>query len=297
LRLIDRIVVAACLVATGCAPVFSRQLTTTLPGHCQAHLVSGPGQVSDVFLWMGGTGNGSIAFVPEEMRKLLRTRPVGFVTFDKPGMQARFGHPGSLHIDDEVFRHHTQAAMLLCAEEALGWSRQIFGSVRVHLRGHSEGSLIALDLYDEWLSRKPAEAAAIQTLILSGVPLEPFAEIVRRQVSSQPLLARAIERCDWPVMKRTMGLSCEYLREASARPSGRAMFERLAAKSATAKIRVLTGVADFHTPSSFVQQLELWNGAEGHLDLTVRYYQGAHGGTPEARRMLADLLERLVVGH
>jgi hypothetical protein len=74
------------------------------------------------------------------------------------------------------------------------------------------------------------------------------------------------------------------LRDASARPSGFEMFRRIAAASPKVPIRVFQGNADVHTPAAFVWQLEAWNAAAGHLDLVVRYYDGAHAGTPEARR-------------
>jgi len=72
------------------------------------------------------------------------------------------------------------------------------------------------------------------------------------------------------------------------------MFERLAARSPGVRIRVFAGNADVNTPAHFVRELETWNAAHGHLDLAVRYYDGAHGGSPAVRRELSDLLLGLV---
>jgi hypothetical protein len=133
----------------------------------------------------------------------------------------------------------------------------------------------------------------VKTLLLSGLPLEPFDEIVRRQVAEMPDLARAVDACDWSTMKQRMGVSCGYLRDAGARPSGFTMFERLAGARLEVPIYVFEGNSDVHTPPRFVRQLEAWNEAHGHLDLRVRYYDGAHGGTPEVQREVSELLMRL----
>ena len=93
---------------------------------------------------------------------------------------------------------------------------------------------------------------------------------------------------------RAHGVSCGYLRDAEQRPSGREMFEPIAARSPGLRIRVFQGNADVNTPAHFVRELEAWNAAQGHLDLAVRYYDGAHGGSPAIRHELAELLRGLV---
>jgi hypothetical protein len=61
------------------------------------------------------------------------------------------------------------------------------------------------------------------------------------------------------------------------------------------------GDDDENTPARFVGELADWNTATGHLDLEVSYYRGAHAGSPEARRQLADLIvhaiERASLDH
>jgi hypothetical protein len=95
---------------------------------------------------------------------------------------------------------------------------------------------------------------------------------------------------------RRLGISCAYLRDAASRPSGRAMFERLAARTPrlALHVRVLQGERDENTPARFVHELEAWNAEAGHLDLSVRYYDGDHRGTPEARRFMTELLLGIV---
>jgi len=271
----------------GAAAIEPLRLVTGLGGR-------GSEPVTDVFVSMGGTGTGTSARLPAEMQELLASRPAAFVTFDKPGVHATFGDPASVRIDDGPFQRHTQGTLLDCARQALQLSLARYGpAIRWHLRGHSEGALLALFLFDELLDTDPSLAQHVKTLILSGLPLEPFAAITRRQLADHHDLARAFEACDWTVM-RAQGVSCSYLRDAEKRPSGRQMFERIAAWSPGIQIRVFQETADENTPAHFVRELEAWNVAQGHLDLGVRYYDGAHGGAPAIRREMSQLLLSLV---
>lgn len=289
---------ALCALAAGCVPAAVPHTETPLRANdgleCQAYILSGRQPVTDVFLSMGGTGTGTMARLPAEMQELLASRSAAFVTLDKPGVHATFGDSSSVRIDDGPFQRHTQGTLLACARQALQLSLDQFGpAIRWHLRGHSEGALLALFLFDDLLATDPALAQRVKTLILSGLPLEPAAENTRRQLADHPVLERAVRACDWSVM-RHLGVSCAYFRDAEQRPSGRAMFERLAARSPGVRIRVFTGNADINTPAHFVRDLEAWNAAQGHLDLQVRYYDGAHGGTPAVRRELTELLLGIV---
>jgi pimeloyl-ACP methyl ester carboxylesterase len=285
-------------LAAGCAPASVPRTEAPLRAsdglECQAYALSGREPVTDVFLSMGGTGTGTSARLPAEMQELLASRSAAFITFDKPGVHASFGDPASVRIDDGPFQRHTQATLLACARQALQLSLDKFGpAIRWHLRGHSEGALLALFLFDDLLATDPALAQRVKTLILSGLPLEPAADNTRRQLADHPDLARAVEACDWVVMRK-LGVSCAYLRDAEQRPSGRAMFERIAARSPGVLIRVFAGNADINTPANFVRDLEAWNAVQGHLDLAVRYYDGARGGSPAIRREMTDLLLGLV---
>jgi uncharacterized protein (DUF885 family) len=262
---------------------------------CQAYLAWNNEPVSDVVLWMAGTGTGSVAFIPEDTQPLLRSRPAAFITFDKPGVHASFGDPASVRIDDAPLQRHTQETLLECAKQALRLTEDTFGArIRWHFRGHSEGVSIGLTLLLSLLAEHPEQAQRVATLVLSGVPLESLPEIFRRQLADKPLLARAVQTCNWPIMKQQFGLSCGYLQEAQTRPSGFALFEKLSALHPHTRFEIFQGNADLNTPVSFVHQLDAWNREHASLDLNVHYYDGAHAGTSEARRQLAALMLGLV---
>jgi hypothetical protein len=267
---------------------------------CRGYLGWNSPDVHHVFLWMNGTGVYSSAFIHPSVEDALKVNPVAYLTFDKPGIRAPFQDPAKLSVNDAELEQYTQGHMLACARQAMTWSQEQFGhAVQFHLRGHSEGSLVALFLYDKLLSDEPALAASVSSLVLSGVGLEPFDVLVERQVSELPAkqgsaIRAAIQSCDWTVLKKHLAVSCKYLEDAYARPSGRTAFERIALRAPPARLFVFQGNNDAQTPVRYVRELEAWNNEVGHLHLTFRYYEGAHvGGPPEVKRELSDLLVRL----
>lgn len=163
----------------------------------------------------------------------------------------------------------------------------------------ASATLIALFLYEKLLAEEPQLAARVSSVVLSGLGLEPFDELIERQVREMPprrsgIVRAALRSCDWGVLKKQLAISCEYLEDAYARPSGRSVFESLARRAPAAKFFVFQGNQDAQTPVRFARALDAWNARSGHLDLILRYYDGAHvGGPPEVKRELSDLLLRL----
>jgi pimeloyl-ACP methyl ester carboxylesterase len=299
---------ALCLLAlvhSGCAGqslkhVAQRDLLSKDGLTCRAYLGWNSPNVQHVFLWMSGTGVYSSAFIHPSVEDALNVNPVAYLTFDKPGIRAPFQDPAKLSVNDGELAQYTQGHMLACARQAMTWSQEQFGhAIQFHLRGHSEGSLVALFLYEKLLSDEPVLAARVSSLVLSGVGLEPFDLLVERQLSEMPAeqgraIRAAIQSCDWKVLKTRLAVSCKYLQDAYARPSGRATFESIALRAPTVGFFVFQGNNDSQTPVRYVRELEAWNRQLGHLHLTFRYYEGAHvGGPPEVKRELSDLLVRL----
>jgi len=285
----------------GCAPryrnVIQRPLASADDLVCPGYLVWNRAPVRDVFLVVNGSGIGSSAFVHPSFKDALATGAVAYATFDKPGVRAPFDDPAAVRRDDAVLARYTLGHGVTCATQALRWARERFGpQVRLHLRGHSEGSLIALYTYEELLERDPVLAAGIKTLVLSGLALEPFAEILERQLASLPdgeRVRQALAACDWGVLEKRIGVSCRYVEDASRRPAGREMFERLAARAAPAQIYVFHGTGDWNTPVAPVRALEAWNASTGHLRIAFHYYEGGHAGSDAVRAQVAQLLESI----
>jgi hypothetical protein len=254
--------------------------------------------VRDVFLVVNGSGALSNAFVNPTFEAVLSLSPVGYATFDKPGVRAPFGDPAALRRDDAILERYTLRDGVACATEALRWARAQFGpAVRLHLRGHSEGTLIALYTYDDLLDREPELAAQIDTVVLSGLAVEPFADILNRQLATLPdgdRVRQALASCDWAVLEKRMGVSCAYIDDAIRRPSGRAMFERLATRAPALRFYVFQGTDDWNTPVAPVRALEAWNVSTGRLRIDFHYYKGGHAGSEAARSEMARLLSSLV---
>jgi hypothetical protein len=285
-------------LAVGCAAryqhVVERRLASPDDLTCPGYLVWNREPVRDVFLVVNGSGIGSNAFLHPTFEDAIATRPIAYATFAKPGVRAPFDDPAAVRRDDAILARYTLGHGVRCATEALRWARERFGrAVRLHLRGHSEGSLIALYAYDALLDDDLDLAARIQTLVLSGVALEPFADILEHQLASLPdgdRVRQALASCDWAVLERRMGVSCAYVEDATRRPSGRAMFERLAARTAAARFHVFHGTRDWNTPVAPVRELEAWNVSTGHLRAAFHYHEGGHAGSEAARAEMARLL-------
>jgi hypothetical protein len=294
------------LFAAACAPRYQHVVVHDLASAdalvCPGYLVWNRAPVRDVFLVVNGSGTLSNAFVNPTFDAVMSTGAVGYATFDKPGIRAPFGDPAALRRDDATLERYTLGHGVACATEALRWARAQFGpTVRLHLRGHSEGALIALYVYDALLDHDPELAAGIATIVLSGLALEPFADIVKRQLATLPdgeRVRQALASCDWTFMEKRMGISCAYVDDASRRPSGRAMLERLAARAPPARFHVFHGTNDWHTPVAPVRAFEAWNAdarrSTGHLRVTFHYYEGGHEGSEAARAEMARLLASIV---
>lgn len=293
------------LVCSGCGgPPLKHLVQRELPSKegltCRGYLGWNNPDVRHVFLWMNGTGLYSSAFVHPSAEEALNVNPVAYLTFDKPGIQAPFADPAKFSVNDAALKQYTQGDMLECARQAMTWSETQFGhAIHFHFRGHSEGTLISLFLYERLLAEEPALAARVSSLVLSGLGLEPFAALIERQLSEMPAkqgsaIRAAIQSCDWGVLRNRMAISCKYLEDAYARPSGRSVFESIARQAPPTSFFVFQGNSDFNTPARYVRELEAWNSQLGHLNMTFRYYEGVHvGAPPDVKRELSDLLVRL----
>jgi predicted esterase len=294
------------LLATGCGtPHYAHLVERPLRSFdgddlaCPGYLTWSHEPVRDVFLVINGSGTGSNAFVHPSLARPMSLHPVAYLTYDKPGIEARFGDgPRVRHRDDGSLQKYTLGRGIACATNALRWARERFGpSVRLHLRGHSEGAWIALIVYDALLGGDEEMAGSIETLVLTGLPLEPFKDILDHQLSWLPdgnRLRGALSSCDWALLRERLGVSCAYVEDAARRPSGRELLERLAARGSAARFFIFHGTDDRNTPVAPVRALEAWNASRGHLRIEFHYYEGGHRGTDSARAEMARLLTALV---
>ncbi|HEY8943683.1 MAG TPA: hypothetical protein VIM73_05445 [Polyangiaceae bacterium] len=298
------LVVFGATFVAACGPryqhVLERPLRSTGGLECSGYLVWNQQPVQDVFLVIAGSGNLSNAFVHPSFEEILGTHRVAYATYDKPGIRAPFGDPAAVRRDYASFERYTLAHGRACALEALRWAREQLGaSVRLHVLGHSEGMLVALYAYEAVLDENPALAAQIRTIVLSGLALEPIADIFARQLAELrggDRIRAAFASCDQSVINNTpfAGTSCAYLQDAAGRPSGRTLFERLASRAPTVRFHVVHGESDLNTPVTHVRALEQWNGSTGHLPITFHYVEGGHTNNPAARAEMTRLLGRIV---
>jgi pimeloyl-ACP methyl ester carboxylesterase len=265
---------------------------------CSGYLVWNQDPVRDVFLVINGSGLLSNAFVHPTFEEVMGTHRIAYSTYDKPGVWAPFGDPAAVHRDGALLQRYTLGHGVECATKALRWAREQFGpTVRLHLRGHSEGTLVALYTYDALLDTDPGMASSIVSLVLSGLALDPFGDILEQQLLKMPDGGRvraALASCDWAMLSQRLGVSCAYIEDAERRPSGRAMFERLAARAPAARFYVFHGTHDWNTPVGSVRALQAWNASDKRLRMEFHYYDGGHTGTDAVRAEVSKVLTQLV---
>lgn len=249
-------------VATG-ANVETRTLKSIGGRTCRGYF-TWTGPVEHVVLMMNGTGARSNAFLPPQFEGMVRERAALFATLDRPGIAASFGSPDAVTTDDAALEAATQTQLLACAYEAIVWISERFGPVlHIHLRGHSEGALLSLLLYQKLSDQQPKLATQIETLILTGTPLEAFRDVIAAQLDvidqhDGGKLRAAVSRCDWPTMRERLAVSCAYLEDAYAQPSGRALFEALAQAGVHARFHLFHGKQDWNAKVDRVRDLDQW---------------------------------------
>lgn len=268
--------------------VETHTLTASGGQSCRGYFTwSGP--IEHVVLVMNGTGTRSNAFLPAAFEDMVRDRPVLYATLDRPGISASFGAPDAATKDDARLEASTQTQLLACASEAIHWISERFGpALHIHLRGHSEGALISLALYRQLSAQEPLLATQIATLVLTGTPLEAFRTVIASQLDvidqhDGGELRAAVSRCDWPTMRDRLAVSCAYLEDAYAQPSGRELFESLAGIQAHAQFYLFHGTQDWNANVDRVRELESWAHTQP-LALHIKYYEGGHNDPPESTR-------------
>ena len=287
--------IGACGCATTQAQIETHALRSIDGRTCRGYF-TWRGPVEHVLFAMNGTGAKSNAFLPPPLEGIVSDRAVLYATFDRPGITATFGTPDNASTDQAVLEAVTQTQLLACANAAVHWISERFGStLHLHLRGHSEGALLSLMLYRELVAQEPTLAAQIETLILTGTPLEPFRTIIESQLvvfdeHDGGALRTAVSGCDWPTMREKLGVSCAYLEDAYAQPSGREVFQSLAEARAPAQIYLFHGTQDWNAHVEPVRELERWVQTQP-LKVHFSYYEGGHNDPPAiARQELNTLL-------
>jgi hypothetical protein len=285
---------AVCALAGACGhvPKGAHLETHTLasPGgpSCRGYFTwSGP--VQHVVLVLNGTGTRSNAFLPAPFEGMVRDRAVLYATLDRPGITASFGAPDAATKDDAALEAATQIQLLACVSEAMHWIAERFGpTLHIHVRGHSEGALLSLRLYQQLSAQEPLLAAQIETLILTGTPLEAFRTVIASQLDvidqhDGGELRAAVSRCEWPTLRDRLGVSCAYLEDAYTQPSGRELFESLARNQVRAQFYLFHGTKDWNASVDRVRDLESWAQTQP-LALHIEYYEGGHNDPPESTR-------------
>ncbi len=243
---------------------------------------------------------------PAVEEALVRRRSVAVVAFDKPGLEP---DPESrVRVDMTVYARHTQADLAACAANALSWAaarRETDPDKGIFLRGHSEGALVAVRVYKRLLESGSPAAGRIKALLLSGLPMRRWADILALQNRAfypkglaELAEARerdAIDRGDDVFLLMKCELPAAYLRHALLQESLAETLEGLAPLRPPARFLFFQGREDSNVQASAVEAFERSNAERGRqgrpaLDLSVRYYDAGHSLNEAAVKDLSSFL-------
>lgn len=159
---------------------------------CRASLTypeAAPPESTQILLGLGGSGLYSLvdmgppALIEEEMA----TSRVAYLAVDKPGVLGSSGD--TLDWDLEAFSSYTPEDLVGCTESALIWaqSQPMTAQDGLILMGHSEGSLVLLNMLASW---ERAQTDNIDLLVLSGMPLQGMEQVLVHQWDTKRIARR-----------------------------------------------------------------------------------------------------------
>jgi surfactin synthase thioesterase subunit len=91
-------------------------------------------------------------------------------------------------------------------------------------------------------------------------------------------------------------VSCAYLENAYAQPTGRELFEDLAQANAHAQFYLFHGTQDWNASVEPVRDLERWAQTQ-QLALRISYYEGGHNDPPQSTRQEVSSLVNSLTEH
>jgi hypothetical protein len=214
---------AIVMAATLLSHLVAAETITTLVGkehhQCRVHLHLPKNLTADGPLILDQMGTGtyqreSMLFNPPAQR-FFDSGKACVLTIDKPGIRRKPGAPNDagigdlrwIEINENDLLGHTQDDLLQCLYFAIEWAlaqRPIGTDRQLVLIGHSEGAQLHLRLIQRLLQEKSPILGRIQSILLSGVYLDPWDQLFQRQHSSDDLkiFQRSLRTHDPKLMKR-----------------------------------------------------------------------------------------------
>lgn len=219
---------------------------------------------------------------------LLRAAKAAVLTIDKPGIRPAPDTTAGFQIDHAIYDRHTQRDLVACVLVAL---RKVAERTDVKpdgwiLSGHSEGAQVVVRAYRSLIEKEAEFAKRIHLVSLSGLPMEPWREMIGRQLENRPEARAkfwaAYARRDDAALFRLGPVGSEYWRDVFSTTPLVTDLRDLARREVKAGFAIFQGTHDKKVSPTSVTKFEEWNrrsASEGKpaLRLSARYYPAGHG--------------------
>lgn len=240
---------------------------------------------------LNGTGlysMGKSSSLHPGVRYLLETeKSVSVVSFNKPGIRLNKSSATGYDLHTESYDKHTQDDLVQCTYNAIMWALtqpQVQNQAALFFVGHSEGSQIAVRTLLKLRDEKPELLQRVQAMYLSGLPMIPWKDMLKQQVSAEQIkkIEAAIEKEDNELLLRQAGgIPASYWKNVFKSES---LAETLAKAAPSLKhiiFHVYQGLKDANTRAEPLMEFEernLRRFSEGkdHVRWTARYYNSGH---------------------
>ncbi|MBX3033532.1 MAG: hypothetical protein KF865_06350 [Bdellovibrionaceae bacterium] len=258
-----------------------------------------------ILLMLGGTGVYSTGDAVENngiLKSLVDRKKVIVLTLDKPGISYSATAPRHFVIDDLMYNQYTQRDLVRCAGNALKWvSEARYASTysNIHFLTQSEGTQVAVRIYDALSKQDPGMARRIRSMFMVGLVMRPWRDIINAQLPDPAENAnfwKAYQNRDDVTLRSFGGLAYAYWNEILSVESNEDALRRLAAQGPAASLQIFHGLKDVNTLVQPVMDFEVWNNSRlqsksPRWDLAARYYNAPHGLNMAAFRDILSAFE------
>ena len=219
---------------------------------------------------------------------LLRSAKAAVLTIDKPGIRPAPDTAAGFQIDHAIYDRHTQRDLVACV---LGALRRVAERADVKadgwiLSGHSEGAQVVVRAYRALIEKDAEFAKRVHLVSLSGLPMEPWREMIGRQLENRPKARvkfwQAYARRDDAALFRLGPVGSEYWRDVFSTTPLVTDLRDLAKREVKAGFAIFQGTRDKKVSSASVTKFEEWNrrsasAGKPALKLSAHYYPAGHG--------------------
>lgn len=227
------------------------------------------------------------------------------LTIDKPGISygVRTTEGPGYTLNSEFYKY-TQSDLLECAYNALVVVSTLTTNdfKKIVLKGHSEGAMVFTRLYEKLMKENIKLEDRIQVVMLSGVPMLSWKEIIDYQHRDNrkflKQIWRAYENKNEEFFKTKTELGFDYWVDVMNAEPLAVTLKKIAFKDPSTPFSLYHGLNDLNTIAQPVMDFENWNNSQKKedpkLELWTRYYHAKHGLNKSAMNDMIFALEAIL---